>query len=265
MRRTAAALGALLTLSACSLMNQVMAPSPITSLRIATYNIRHGQGMDNAINLERTATVLRQHQPDIIGLQEVDDRVTRSGRVDQAEALGSLMDLEHAFGSFMNYQGGRYGMAILSRHPIRRVHTIALPEGEEPRIALAAEIELPNKARIMAINVHFDWVDNDAARYRQASALAAVLDTLSLPYVLLGDFNDERGSRTLRLFQSRAMELEKRGDNRDTFSSTNPVKEIDHIFVAPQAQWTVRSIDVVAETRASDHRPVVAVVEHRKP
>ena len=264
MRRFLAAATAVLALSSCSLMNQVMAPSPVTSLRIATYNIRHGQGMDNAVDLERTATVLRQHQPDIVGLQEVDDRVTRSGRVDQARELGSLMNLEHAFGAFMNYQGGRYGMAILSRHPIRQVRTISLPDGEEPRIALAAEIELPNKARIVAINVHFDWLDNDGDRFKQASALAAVLDTLSLPYVLLGDFNDERGSRTLRLFQSRAMELQKEGGARDTYPSTSPTKEIDHIFVAPARAWTVRSIDVIAETRASDHRPVVAVAEHRR-
>ncbi|HUG27420.1 MAG TPA: endonuclease/exonuclease/phosphatase family protein, partial [Gemmatimonadales bacterium] len=103
-------------------------PDPVT-LRVVSYNIRHGRGMDGEVNLERTAAVLRQLTPDIVALQEVDNRVTRSGGEDQAAVLGGLLGMEHAFGSFMDYQGGQYGMAILSRHPIVRVDPVRLPEG----------------------------------------------------------------------------------------------------------------------------------------
>ncbi|MEO5825648.1 MAG: endonuclease/exonuclease/phosphatase family protein [Gemmatimonadales bacterium] len=250
--------------TACALISQAMAPPPTTSLDVVSYNIRHGQGMDDRVDLQRTAAVLLAQTPDIVALQEVDDRVQRSGRVDQARELGRLLGLKHAFGAFMDFQGGRYGMATLSRFPILSSWSIALPDGSEPRIALATEIELPNRARIVAVNVHFDWLDDDNDRYRQAVALARVLDTLSLPYIVLGDFNDQRNSRTLRIFQDMAVELRKPSDDRFTFSSTNPTKEIDHVFVGPERPWRIGRIAVIDEKVASDHRPLIATIEHTK-
>lgn len=84
-------------------------------LRVVSYNIKHGRGNDNVVDLERTAGVIRAHRPDIVGLQEVDDRAERSGKVPQAEWLGKSLGLHYAFGRFMDYQGGAYGMAILTR------------------------------------------------------------------------------------------------------------------------------------------------------
>lgn len=250
--------------TACALLSQAMAAPATTSLDVVTYNIRHGRGMDDRVDLERTAAVLRQQVPDIIALQEVDERVQRSGRVDQARELGRMLRMGHSFGAFMDYQGGRYGMATLSRFPIITSWSIALPDGSEPRVALATEIELPNRARIVAVNVHFDWLDDDNDRYRQAVALGRVLDTLSLPYIVLGDFNDQRNSRTVRQFQDMAVELRKPSADRFTFSSTSPTKEIDHIFVGPERPWRIESIAVIDEKVASDHRPVFATIEHTK-
>src|SRR5690606_41483172 len=83
--------------------------------RIVSYNIRHGRGADNEVDLERTAAVLRRLDPDVVALQEVDQGVARSGGEDQAARLGELLGMHHAFGAFMDYQGGHYGMAILSQ------------------------------------------------------------------------------------------------------------------------------------------------------
>ena len=86
-----------------------------------------------------------------------------------------------------------------------------------------------------------------AFRFAQASALVAVLDTLSLPYILLGDFNDEPGSRTISLFRQRAIEVRKSSLDRLTFSSTEPTKEIDFIFAMPAAAWYVGAARPVTE------------------
>lgn len=189
-------LAALAALVAAFVVEGCVAPSE-QSLTIATYNIRHGRGMDGRVDLARTAAALRALDADIIGLQEVDRAVERSGRSAQAAELGQRLGMEHAFGAFMPYQGGEYGMAILSRHPMRRIHEIPLPVGNEPRVALLVELEVAPGRRIVAVNVHFDWVADDAFRFAQAEALAAVLDTISLPVLLLGDFNDEPTSRTM--------------------------------------------------------------------
>ncbi len=250
-------------ITACASPRASVEVAASAQLRVVSYNIRHGRGMDDRVDLERTAAVLRALDPDIIGLQEVDSAVERSGRIDEAALLGRRLGLHHAFGSFFDYQGGRYGMAILSRFPVRQANAIRLPDGNEPRIALAVTVDHPRYGELLVVNVHFDWVADDAFRYSQAERLAAVLDTVSLPYVLLGDFNDTPGSRTLDLFQQRAREADKPAERRFTFSSTDPQKEIDFVFAAPAASWVADTVRVIDERMASDHRPVLAVLRLR--
>lgn len=220
--------------------------------------------MDERVDLPRIAAVLRALQPDLVGLQEVDERVRRSDGARQADSLGRLLGLHAAFGAFMPYQDGEYGLAILSRHPVVRSQAIRLPDGNEPRVALLAEIALPGADTIVAVNVHLDWVANDTLRHAQARALTATLDTLSRPYVLLGDFNDQPASRTLALFTARASEARKPATDRFTFSSTEPAQEIDFIFAAPAGAWQVGDARVISEPVASDHRPVVARLARRR-
>lgn len=235
-------------------------PEPVT-WRVTTYNIHHAAGMDEKVDVARVAAVLERTDADVIALQEVDERVERSGRVDQAAQLAERLGMQHAFGSFMNYQGGRYGVAVLSKHPILRTEVIRLPEGNEPRVALAVTIERSNR-EVTVVSLHFDWVEDDRFRYAQATELTRWLDRFDGPWILAGDFNDEPGSPTLRLFTERALEAAKPERDRFTFSSTEPEKEIDFIFAAPRDEWRVREARVIDERMASDHRPVTAVLVH---
>lgn len=226
--------------------------------RVATYNIHHARGMDDSVSVARIADVLRSLDADLIALQEVDERVTRSGGEDQAARLGALLGMEHAFGSFMNYQGGRYGLAILSRCRIEATDTVRLTEGNEPRVALAVQVVPPAGDPLTFVNVHFDWVGDDALRFAQAQEVAEYLDAIRGDYVIAGDFNDQPGSRTLALFQVRAREAEKPRGARMTFPATAPEREIDFLFAAPIAGWEVGHVEVIEEPVASDHLPVIA-------
>lgn len=233
---------------------------PPVAVRVVSYNIHHGRGLDDRVDLERTADVLRRFDADIVALQEVDERVERSGGVDQAARLGELLGMHHVFGSFFDYQGGRYGMAILARCPLRRAEPVRLPDGNEPRIALVAEIELADGRALSVVNVHFDWVDDDRLRYAQARRVADLIEELEGPFLLLGDFNDVPGSRTLALFHRLATEAGKPAGGAFTFPSTEPAREIDYVFVSRSDAWVIDSVSVGIETMASDHRPVVAVL-----
>ncbi len=261
MRQALVAIAVTTSLTSCSLIGSLANGVSTPSYRVATYNIRHGNGMDNRIALERTAGVLRGLEADIIALQEVDNGVTRSGRVDQSLVLATLLGVERAFGAFMPYGGGEYGLAILSRYPILDVAEVRLPAGAEPRIALAATIALPNADTVTVVNVHFDWITNDNARITQARALARYLDTLSGSWLLMGDFNDLPDSRTLRLFSERVLDYPKPADSSFTFPSTMPEKEIDYILASRDGVWKFTEMTVIADTVASDHRPVLAEIQ----
>jgi endonuclease/exonuclease/phosphatase family metal-dependent hydrolase len=99
-------------------------------LRIVSYNIRHGAGLDGKVDLQRIAKVIAKEKPEVVTLQEVDQECTRSGSVDQAAELGRLLKMEHRFGKFMDFQGGEYGMAVLSRFPIEKTFPAVRPRVE---------------------------------------------------------------------------------------------------------------------------------------
>ena len=229
------------------------------NLTTVTYNIKRGFGNDSKTDISRAADVLKKLDADFVGLQEVDLSTKRSGRKNQPAVLGELTDMHAAFGSFMDYQGGKYGLAILSRHPIKRVREVELPIGREPRVALVVEAMLPNDEVVTVVNVHFDYPAEDKARYAQASKLREFLKSLKTPCILLGDFNDQPGSRTIKLFQDDFfVEATKPSDDRFTFSATNPQREIDFIFAGPKSRWSFQSAKVIEEPVVSDHRPVIA-------
>lgn len=233
-------------------------------LRILSYNIRHCAGTDDRLDLARTAEAIHDVRPDFVGLQEVDLGVKRSDSVNQPRELGRKLKMDAAFGSFMAYDGGDYGLAVLSKHPIKAARALRLKEGNEPRVALLADVMLPDGRAITLVNVHFDWVGDDGFRFTQANELAGVLGTLQTPYILLGDFNDEPGSRTIKLFQSIAVEARKPLTSRFTFSSIKPAKEIDFIFASPAENWKVGSASVLDVPVVSDHRPVKADLTLKK-
>jgi endonuclease/exonuclease/phosphatase family metal-dependent hydrolase len=256
--RRSTALFALL-LTACA-GNQSGPASHDTPWTVASYNIRHGRGIDDVVALERTAAALRTLDADLIGLQEVDETVNRSGNIDEAAFLGEELAMHYAFGAFFDYDGGRYGMAILSRFPILETRSIRLPEGEEPRVALMATVVLPGDDTVVVVNVHFDWLDDDADRFHQAEFLINELQQLALPWLVLGDFNDLPTSRTLGLFYPLVEGARKPAGSRFTFPAPDPVKEIDYIFAAKGHRWEIDGLTVRVDSATSDHRPITARV-----
>ncbi|KLU05643.1 secreted protein [Rhodopirellula islandica] len=231
-------------------------------LKAVAYNIRHGVGVDNELALMRVAKRLHDLKPDLVGLAEVDQNCRRSGNRNQAAELGRALDMHAAFGKFMEHDGGAYGMGILSEHPIVEVTSLDLPPGGEPRIALLAEVLLPNDQRVLVVHVHFDWIDDDEVRFSQASTLQKHLKTVELPIVLLGDFNDQPGSRTLELFQD-FVEADKPESANLTWPADHPEIEIDFIFASPPNRWSVGETRVVPESVVSDHRPVISELRLR--
>lgn len=258
-RRTMRCLGCLCWIAAALALSACAAPTA-QPWRVATYNIKHGRGMDDRVDLERTAVVLAKLDAEVVALQEVDVGVRRSGRVHQPEWFGERLGMQPAFGSFMDYQGGRYGMAILSRWPLVATRELRLPDGNEPRVALVADLRRPDGEVLTVVNVHFDWVADDRLRFAQAEVVAKFVAALPNPYVVLGDCNDGPDSRTVQLFAERARNAAKPAAAAATFPSPAPLQEIDFVFAGPDRAWRAASAEVVAESVASDHRPVVAVL-----
>ena len=228
------------------------------TLKVVSYNIRHGQGMDGKIDLERLAKIIEKENPDLVALQEVDKNCKRSGNVDQAAELGRLLKMEHAFGKFMGYQGGEYGMAVLSRFSIAKVVRHQLPEGAEPRCALEVKVTPKGWSEPLSfIGIHLDWTKGNF-RPKQVAKLVDLKGAV----ILAGDFNAERGSNTLKILGDAGWKI-LREISTMTFPADKPAHEID-FFIGrglPDFTYTER---VIEEKVASDHRPITAEISFLK-
>jgi endonuclease/exonuclease/phosphatase family metal-dependent hydrolase len=237
------------------------ADAPETTLRILAYNIHHGAGNDEVLDLQRIARLIRSLDPDLVALQEVDSRTERTGRVDQAAELGRMAGMDWAFGSFMDYQGGEYGMAVLSALPIVDSTNHRLPEGPEPRSSLAVRVQLRGDAgELIFAGIHFYRTAEE--RMAQARRLLEVLEPEEGPVILAGDFNSTPDSEVMALI-GETFAIPDKGEDHFTFSSDRPEREIDFIVYRPADRFAVVESRVIDEPVASDHRPVFLVLRAR--
>lgn len=231
-------------------------------IRCVTYNIYHGEDMNGESNLAAIAGIIDSVSADLVALQEVDKNVNRSHNIDIAAGLGRLTGMHSFFGKAMDYDGGEYGEAILSRFPILDSANYALPHspGHEPRAAIAVVVGLPNGERIRFMGTHLDHLNNSPDRAKQAVRINEIVEHDSLPVILAGDLNDTPESESIKILKSRWTDTAK-NNTQATYPSVNPERRIDYIMVLPENRWRVVESRVLAEKTASDHRPVLTVLD----
>lgn len=157
-------------------------------LTAATYNILHGA--DAGFDWGRLAAHIREAGADLVGLQEVDMGTWRSGGRDTL--AGMLAATGFAYGHFipaMDYDGGRYGCALLSRYPILSFDCFPLECGDrEPRAVGRAVIDVDGR-RLTFLNTHLSY-ETPADRVPQFARLRELLPEQG-PFILTADFNTE--------------------------------------------------------------------------
>jgi endonuclease/exonuclease/phosphatase family metal-dependent hydrolase len=231
-------------------------PAAVT-LRILSYNIHHGEGMDGRVDLARIAEVIRGVDPDLVALQEVDVRTQRTGGVDQALELARLTGMHVLYGATMPYQKGQYGNALLSRWPAAgfRNHALPVTPGREPRAILDASFTHPAAFRVLA--THLDITRPD--RLSAVEALAGIVPPgEAAPMIFLGDLNDTIESPVLARLLAQGWKSAVTGP---TVPVKGPKRQIDFVLYRPADRWRVVEEKVLNEPVASDHLPVFAVLE----
>jgi endonuclease/exonuclease/phosphatase family metal-dependent hydrolase len=227
-----------------------------------TYNVHGFRGVDRKISVDRVARVIRDCDPDLVALQEVDVNRHRSGRVDQAQHLADMLKMEFHFYPAMRLGDELYGLAMLSRLPMRMVKSGPLPHVVpfEPRAVQWADVEIAGNS-VQIINTHLGLRNGERAAQIDALLGPEWLDheDFADPAIVLGDFNTPPTSRLFQRIANRmrmARHVSPIPVRRGTFLG---VLAIDHIFISPE--FHVEHVEVPANLRArlaSDHLPLVA-------
>ena len=253
----------LLLLLVLLLLNGASTAFANRKLRVMTYNIHVGVGMDKKLDLQRIADVINKERPDLVGLQEVDRGVERTQKKDEIVELAALTKMEYAFAPNLDYQGGKYGVAILSRFPIRNVdHRMYQNKREaERRGMIRVEVKLDGKM-VNFVTTHLDYQFQDG-RLFEAEQMLEFLRDIKGPLIIVGDFNDEPIGTAYKLMLNKfddAWMDTKQPTTGFSYPADKPIKRIDYIFVRRSDGVKVKKTWVV-ETLASDHIPVVAELE----
>ena len=237
------------------------------AITILCYNIHHANppSKPDVIDLPAIAKVILQQKADLVALQEVDVHTSRSGiAVHQAEELARLTGMTAYFAKAINYGGGEYGVAILSRYPMKDPKNTPLPTDDntkgEHRTLATATIVLPGNREFIFASTHLDAQRNDRNRQLQIKKILDVLKGQNLPVVIAGDFNATPESDVIRQLDN-YFTRSCITNCPFTIPEVTPDRTIDYIAFAPAKNFTVLSHSVVEEAYASDHRPVKVVLQ----
>ena len=202
------------------------------TLKLMSYNIKNANGMDNVCNFQRIANVINNTSPDVVAIQEVDSMTNRSG---QKYVLGEIAERTQMHGYFapaIDYDGGKYGIGLLTKQVPLRLQTLPLPGREEARTLILAEF-----ADYIYCCTHMSLTEED--RMKSLELVKAFTSSSTKPLFLAGDMNAN--------------------PKQHTFPAPDPKETIDYIATLKQNAkgFAVISAKVINEPMASDHRPIL--------
>lgn len=221
---------------------------------VVTYNIRHGLGMDNTVDLKRIIHILSTINPSIILLQEVDMGRPRSFLQKQAKIIAKALEMNYVYGIVKRFGVGSYGNAVLFSYPVLKHHNYQLHSSKEPRCCLDLVLNI-NEKPTHVLNTHLGLNHND--RMNQVSYILSIISSITTPVILGGDFNCKPESKELKIL------LQNMKDSFEcnftppwaTYPSVNPQARID--FTLYNSLCHCRNCHIV-KSDASDHLPLVS-------
>lgn len=221
--------------------------------RLMTYNVRNGMGMDGVTDYARAAAVIMRERPDAVAVQELDSATGRSKGIYVLGELARLTGMHATYAPAIDYDGGKYGIGMLSKEKPVRVYRHALPGRKEARMLLVAEF----KEYVYAC-MHLSLSEED-----RAASLPVIREATSgfdKPVFIAGDWNDTPGSPFVREMEKDFRILSETA--APTFPADSASETIDYIAVKRNIHVYYGSgVADVPEARVeSDHRPVVVAI-----
>lgn len=235
------------------------------TLKVMSYNIHHGADKNEVNTLEKIGEFIKKSGAELVGLQEVDSMCNRSGKIDQMKRLAEITGMHYGFVRHFAYDGGAYGLGILSRYPISDMRndriTLVPKDEKKPSLALlTAKINLPRNREVLFATVHFAL--NAPSRLIQGEEVIAFMKSRGLSAVITGDLNANPDSKEIVQLGSYFSETGR--SEMFTFPVGTPVKKIDYIMVSKPNLEKVVGSRVYNDVLLSDHLPMLSIVRLKK-
>lgn len=246
----------LLILSGCTIFKTT--PPKSNTVKILSYNVRNARGMDDVTDFDRVANVIRRINADCVALQELDSATQRSNGLVVIEELAKRTGMHASYNKSIDYQGGGYGIGILTKEKPLRKEAIPLPGSEEQRSLLV--VEMPD---YVICCTH--WSLRQPDRLASVEKINGFLrNYASKPVFLAGDLNALPESGEMQKLTETWTVLND--IHQHTIPVVNPSRTIDYVLIMknPSIAFQILETKVENEPLASDHLPVWATVQIKK-
>lgn len=216
---------------------------------VMTYNVHNGVGLDKKRNHGRIAEIIGRYKPDFVAVQELDSATNRSGKAYVLGEIADSADMHHVFAPAISYDGGLYGIGLLSQVVPDSVSRIALPGREESRMLITAHFD-----DYIVIATHLSLTPEDALASTQI-----IKDVIrragDKTIILMGDLNSLPSSPVITQLQQDFAIISP--DDVATFPANLPTERIDYVMISKNSSFAINRAEVIDERSASDHRPIV--------
>ncbi|NDV84058.1 endonuclease/exonuclease/phosphatase family protein [Bacteroides sp. 51] len=234
----------------CTILSaQTIQPKEDNAIRLMSYNVHNCIDLNDKMDVWQIADVINEVAPDFVAIQEVDSVTTRTGGIYVLEELAKKVLMFPVFAPAIDYQGGRYGIGLLSKKLPLNVKRLSLPGQEEPRMLLIAEFQ-----EYIVCCTHLSLTEED--RMKSVEIIVDALKDTTKPVFLAGDMNTSPGSTEEEFLQKHFEVLSN--TKQKTFPSDHPTECLDYIYGLKNAgnTYSVLNRNVLNNRLASDHLPL---------
>ncbi|OBY35238.1 endonuclease [Providencia rettgeri] len=247
------------------------------TIKVATYNIGKNELASDVSNLDGLNKAIAKIDADVIVLTEIDNKTARSKKVHQLEEIAKANKMDFAFGKALDFDGGEYGVGILSKYKIDKSKVVNLPSGDaEQRVVLISQISKPGfDAPIIVMGTHLDWQKDPTIALDRFPIFRCKywgygygIDNIAASIkILAGDFNSTVNEQPIQEIRYMWNPVEFKGIDYRSWPAVNPAIDIDHIFTFKGQVWDVKNMEIPTDSKefqwssVSDHLPIIAELE----
>jgi endonuclease/exonuclease/phosphatase family metal-dependent hydrolase len=230
-------------------------------VRVMSYNLHQGFGLDGRLDLESVAEVIEAEGADVVALQEVSRGWVVDGSVDMLTWLSDRLDMVYEWGPAAD---PLWGNAVLSRYPLTEGGTSPMPNNDDLRLKrsfISVRVDAGGGIRLTVVATHLHHIEADSdGRVPQVKAVLESIGSTK-PVVLMGDMNARPGDLEMVILKDAGLldAFVASGAPGDGYTSRpdDPVKRIDYILVSDD--MTARDFSITP-SRASDHLPIAVTL-----
>lgn len=229
----------------------VLAFSGSLNLKVLTLNLHNGLDENHLNTLAQTLQFLKDQNPDIIALQEVEQKHLKLFQEAGYHVISGMnLNLAPVY---------QFGDVLLSRHRIIYHRHHYLPSNLEQRGTDEVALEIDDQ-KLLVLNTHLGL--RRAERKQQFAEIMRVIHYLSGPIIVLGDFNVEPKDHLFDEFAAEFQEVGSTFPLTNSYPTRNPAERLDQIWY--NRFWQVNQAQTIF-WNGSDHLPVLAELKMKEP